>query len=122
MPIVSDIAAIRARGDLNDDQKRGLIYEAKGTALLDVILNGKPAPQPIPALLGRTFTLETGTTVRVNAASLLPDMVLELNVTFNGSVTHTIRITNPPVLPKVMTGDEKRDLIQAATEMLEGFI
>jgi hypothetical protein len=117
MSLVGDIAAIYADGTKTDDQKRLAVYSLKGTALIDVIMNGKPAPSPIPPLINRTFTLD-GKTVRINAATLLPNQSLMISITLNGTVNHTNIITNPPILPRVTTGNEKQDLIQAVSEML----
>lgn len=127
MTVVSDVAAIRARGDLTEDEKRSQIYTVKTVALLDVINNGKPAPGPIPALLGRIFTPTIGGyTIRINTARMTAEASLELSVTFNANtaqaVTHFITIVNPPVIPRSVTGNEKQDLITAAAEMLEGFV
>jgi hypothetical protein len=125
MPLVDDIAAVRANGNLTDREKDLAVYSIKTTALIDVILNGKPAPNPIPPLLNRTFTLN-GVSYLTRAARDIGDGTLELIVTFTRApaqpVTHTIRIVNPPVLPRSLTGNEKQDLIQAASEMLEGFV
>jgi hypothetical protein len=125
MPLVDDIAAVRANGNLTDREKDLAVYTLKTTALIDVIRNGKPAPNPIPALLGRTFTLN-GVSYRINGVKEGVNSSLIVNVTFTrapaAAVTHDIIIVNPPVLPKVLTGNEKQDLIQAASEMLEGFV
>jgi hypothetical protein len=120
MAIADDIAAIDADGNLTAEQKRAAKYDVKNLALLDVILNGKPAPGPIPPLLGREFT-QDGKTYRVDAASATAGGALRLIVTINGA-QHQLVITNPPTLPRVITGSEKQDLIQAAVEMLDGFV
>ena len=125
MGIVDDIAAIRARLDIDEDEKRPLIYALKVAALLEVIENGKPPPRPIRPLLGRTFT-HNGVRVRINAVEVTAQPALKLDVTFRrapaAAVTHQITIVNPPVLPRIRTGNEKEDLIQAIREMLEGFV
>jgi len=125
MAIPDDIAAVRGNQSLTADEKRSQIYTIKTTALLDVILNGKPAPGPIPPLLGRTFTKD-GVDYHVNSATITPETALEVSVTFTRApaepVTHTIIYVNPPVLPRIITGNEKQDLIQAAIEMMEGFV
>jgi hypothetical protein len=122
MPIVDAIAAIRARKDLDEDRKRRDIYDLKVTALIDVIINGRPRVKP---LLGRTVT-HKGFTFRINAARATDQPALFLDVTFTRPpgqpVTHQITIVNPPVLPAARTGNEKRDLMQALHEMLEGFV
>lgn len=128
MAIADDIAAIRA--DTNKTARRQSldIYSLKATALLDVILNGKPAPNPIPPVLNRTFTLD-GTTIRVNAASIVsrqgsdgetvPVLFIDVTLTRGAvTVTHQLFITNPPVIPKSPSGNERQDLIQAASEIL----
>jgi hypothetical protein len=127
MTLISDIAAIRADGTKTDREKNVAIYALKGTALLDVILNGKPSPNPLPPLINRTFTLN-GVTIRVNTASTYTKTgadgvavpILFVDVTLNSTVTHQVHITNPPILPRVITGVEKQDLIQAASEILAG--
>lgn len=108
MPLVDDIAAIRARPDLDEDERRRLIYDLKVTALLGVIE------------VGRTFR-HKGVRVRINRAEATAQPALFLDVTFNGSVTHQITIVNPPVLPAKRSGNERKDLRQALREMLEGF-
>lgn len=124
MPLIDDIAAIRADSNRTDRRKQIDIYSLKVEALRDVIINGKPAPNPIPPVLGRTFTLD-GKTIRVNVCTVLQkegsdgELVptLYIDVTVNG-VTHQIYYTNPPVLPRSPGGNEKQDLIQCASEML----
>jgi hypothetical protein len=97
-------------------------------ALLDVILNGKPAPQPIPPIIDRTFTLD-GTTILVNAASLVPRLNAEgetvealfIDVTLTRgpiTATHQFFFINPPVIPRSESGNERQDLIQAASEII----
>jgi hypothetical protein len=119
MALVDDIAAIRADQNKSEDQKRRDIYALKNLALVDVILNGKLAPNPIPPLINRDFTVD-GKTVRVLAAQEVEKNgtpVLYVALTVNGN-THQVTITNPPILPKQITGNEKQDLIQAAVEIL----
>lgn len=124
MALVDDIAAIRANGSLTAAQKSRAISTLKATALLDVILNGKPPPQPITALIGKEFTTRDGVTVFIHAAALVNDGDLMVTLTLTRApanpVTHTVVFVNPPVIPAISTGDEKRDLIQAASEMVEG--
>jgi hypothetical protein len=119
MTVASDIEAVRNNGSLNDAQKRAAIYQIKTVALLDVIINGKPAPGPIPPLLGRTFT-QNGTTYNVQGARAGANNELLIVIAINGAA-HKLVITNPPTIPASITGNEKQDLIQAAMEMLEGF-
>lgn len=126
MALIDDIANIRARGDLTDEQKFRQISNIKSFALYDVIINGKPAPQPIPKLLGREFTTRDGVTVVINAAALVNEGDLMVTLTLTrppaNPVTHTVIFVNPPILPAIQTGDEKRDLITAASEMVEGLV
>ena len=124
MPLIDEITAVR-ESNLPDDEKRKAIYDVKSFALVDVIYNGKPAPGPIPPLIQRQFTLASGVGVYLHKAEVLDSGALRLQVTLtkNGvSDTHTITIVNPPVLPRQITGNEKQDLITAASEMLEGFV
>ena len=126
MAIVDDIAAIRSRQDLTDEQKSRQIATLKATALYDVIINGKPNPQPIPPLLNREFTTRDGVTVTCIAAALVNegDLLLTLILTRPPAnpVTRTVIFVNPPILPAILTGNEKRDLIAAASEMVEGLV
>lgn len=109
MSVVADIAAIRARTDLDEDAKRPLIYAVKVAALLGVIR------------VGRTIR-HNGVRLRINAAHATAQPALFLDVTFTPpGVTHQITIVNPPVLPRSPTGNERKDLRQALREMLEGF-
>jgi hypothetical protein len=128
MPIVEDIAAIRADNNRTERQQTLDIYQLKNAALLDVLWNGKPAPQPVPPVVGREFTLD-GTTIRVNTASLVPKLNAEgetvealfIDVTLTRgpvTVTHQVFYVNPPVIPRSPTGNERQDLIQAASEMI----
>jgi len=111
MPLVDEIAAIRA--SRKDERAATLeIYALKTNALLNVIERGK-----IVAHKDYTF--------RINDAKLIGEGRLFLDVTFARPpaepVTHQITITNPPVLPRERTGNERDDLITAVSEMLEGF-
>jgi len=110
MPLVDEIAAIRA--SRKDERAATLeIYALKTNALLNVIERGK-----IVAHKDYTF--------RINDARMIGEGRLFLDVTFARgpvTVTHQITITNPPVLPRERTGNERDDLITAVSEMLEGF-
>jgi hypothetical protein len=114
VPIGDDIAKIRARKDLDEDSKRRHVYDVKVRAHLDAIHGD--------SLIGRTFT-HKGRQFRINEAQTTAEGGLFLDVTFTAPpaepVTHQITITNPPVLPHVPTGDERKDLIQTISEMLE---
>lgn len=144
MALIDDIATIRARGDLNDEQKSKRVASLKSVSLLDVILNGKPPPQPIPALLGREFTTRDGVSVTILVANVgvkegdtitfkdpiefneeeMADLFITMQLTRAPAepVIKTIRLVNPPILPAISNGNEKRDLIAAVSEMLEGLI
>jgi hypothetical protein len=123
MPLVDDIAAIRADGNRTEDEKRVAVYDLKNEAIRDIIVNGKPAPQPIPPLINREFTLD-GTTIRVNACSIVvkngtPTLFIDVTLTRDAvTVTHQVFYTNPPVIPRSPSGNEKQDLIAAASEMI----
>lgn len=112
MPLVEDIARIRA--SRKDERAQTLeIYALKTNALLGVIERGK-------AVAHKDYTF------RINDARMVGEGRLFLDVTFwrgpSGEVTHQITITNPPVLPRERTGNERNDLITAISEMLEGFV
>lgn len=129
MTIRDDIAAIRADTNKTERQQTIDIYNLKIAALRDVILNGKPAPNPIPPLINRTFTLN-GTDIRINACSvvnrqdengdLVPMLFIDVTLTRAPAppVTHSVYYVNPPVIPRPETGNARQDLIQAASEML----
>lgn len=125
MGVVDDIRAARDLKDVSDDDRRRRIYGIKVAALVDVILNGAPPPQPIPALIGRTVAHE-GFQFCINQARETSESSLMMSVTFikppAEPVTHLITIVNPPVLPRRRSGSEKHDLIVAVSEMLEGFV
>jgi len=110
MPLVDEIAAIRA--SKKDERAQTLeIYGLKTNALLGVIERGKTVAH-------------TDYTFRINDARMVGEGRLFLDVTFARGpteVTHQITITNPPVLPRERTGNERNDLITAISEMLEGF-
>ena len=95
-----------------------------------MVINGKPAPNPIQPLINRTFTLD-GTSILINAClivsradadgDLVPILFIDVTLTRAPSpaITHQVYYTNPPVIPRSETGDQKQDLIQAASELLE---
>lgn len=121
MPLLDDLSAVRDDPTLTDAQKRHAIRGLKCTALVDVINNGKPAPNPIPPLIRRNFTVD-GLTVYIHSAVMTADNDLRLEVTLTRApqmpVTRTVVVRNPPCLPRQITGNERQDLIQAAIEML----
>lgn len=128
MTIKDDVAAVRADGTKTKRQQDIDIYNLKLTALRDVIVNGKPAPNPIPPVLGRTFTLN-GMDIHVNQCAIVsrrgtdgvmvPMLYISVTLTKSSvSVTHQVYYVNPPVIPNSETGNEKQDLIQAASEMI----
>jgi len=111
MSLVDDIAAIRA--SKKDERAQTLeIYTLKTSALLGVIRCGHTVQH-------KDYTF------RINDARMIGEGRLFLDVTFvrgPNTVTHQITITNPPVLPRERTGNERDDLITAISEMLEGFV
>lgn len=124
MTIRDDIAAIRADNSKTEREQTLSIYQLKIDALRDVILNGKPAPNPIPPLINRTFTLN-GTDIRVNACSIVvkngvPMLFIDVTLTKAPAapVTHQVYYTNPPVIPASETGNERQDRIQCVSELL----
>lgn len=114
MPIIDQIAAIRASA--KDEREQTLeIYALKTNALLDVIGTDR---------LGQTIE-HNGFTFRINDARMVGEGRLFLDVTFArgpNEVTHQITITNPPILPRERSGNEKQDMISAISEMVEGFV
>jgi len=113
MSIVDAIAEVRTRTDIDEDERRRLIYDLKVKALLGVIR------------VGRTMR-HKGVRLRINRAEATAQPALLLDVTFTkppaAPVTHQITIVNPPVLPREQTGNERQDLRMALREMLEGFV
>jgi len=111
MSLIDNINKIVAQR-LGEDERRKRIYKLKANALCDVIEPGK--------------IVEHGDfTFCINSAEVTPEYRLKLDVTFkrdSTEVTHQIIITNPPVLPRERTGNEKKDLTTAISEMLEGFV
>jgi len=112
MSLVDAIAAIRA--SKKDERAQTLeIYALKTNALLGVIR------------CGHTVT-HKDYTFRINDARMVGEGHLFLDVTFarppSGEITHQITITNPPVLPRERTGNERDDMATAISEMLEGFV
>lgn len=111
MSLIDAIAAIRA--SKKDERAQTLeIYALKTNALLGVIERGK-------TIAHKDYTF------RINDARMVGEGRLFLDVTFARGpkeVTHQITITNPPVLPRERTGNERDDLITAISEMLEGFV
>lgn len=127
MTVASDIEAVLNDTTKNDREKQTSICQIKAAALADVILNGKAAPNPIPPLINREFTLDgrvitvTGCAV-INEPTSLGDMlpVLYIEMILDG-VERRIRYVNPIVTPRNATGEERTDLIAAASEMLTQF-
>lgn len=113
MSIVDAIAKVRARSDIDEDERRRLIYDLKVKALLGVIRVGKTIDHK-------------GVKLLFNRAEATAQPALFLDITFTKppsvSVRHQITIVNPPVLPREWTGNERKDLVQALREMLEGFV
>jgi hypothetical protein len=111
MTLAEVIASIHAL-DLSEDEKRQRIYAFKADVLLSVIrLHDTVAHGDFR--------------YRINKAEVTPQQRLALDVTFwrgDKEVTHQIIITNPPVLPRERTGDEKADLKTVISEMLEGIV
>jgi len=110
MGIVEQIAAIRA-GKKDERAQTLEIYALKTNALLGVIQRGK-------SVAHKDYTF------RINDARMVGEGRLFLDVTFMRGpqeVTHQIIITNPPVLPRERTGNEREDMATAISEMLEGF-
>ena len=111
MSLVDEIAKIRA--SKTDERAATLeIYALKTNALLGVIERGRTVAH-------KDYTF------RINDARMIGEGRLFLDVTFArgpSEVTHQITITNPPVLPRERTGNERDDLIAAISEMLEGFV
>ena len=114
MPLVDEISAI-AQSKATEGEKRQRIYALKVSALLDVI----------SGLIGRPFQ-HNGLLICINSAHATDQPALALDVTFTrppaAPVTHQITITNPPLLPRNRTGNEREDLKAALAEMLEGFV
>ena len=110
MSLVDEIAKIRA--SKKDERAQTLeIYALKTNALLGVIQRGK-------SVAHKDYTF------RINDARMVGEGRLFLDVTFMRGpqeVTHQIIITNPPVLPRERTGNEREDMATAISEMLEGF-
>jgi len=112
MTLVEAIASIQSQHDLSEDERRQRTYALKANALRSVIELGREVEHD-------------GFTFRINKAEVTPQQRLFLDVTFARGpteVTHQITITNPPVLPRERTGNERNDLISAISEMLEGFV
>jgi hypothetical protein len=111
MSLVDAIAAIRA--SKKDERAQTLeIYRLKVNALLGVIRCGHTVAH-------KDYTF------RINDARMIGEGHLFLDVTFArgpNQITHQITITNPPVLPRERTGNERADLTTAISEMLEGFV
>src|SRR4051812_4726388 len=107
MALLADIAAIQADGTRTGRRQQLDVYDLKVAALRDALVNGKPAPSPIPPVVGRTFTL-AGATIHVNAASAVrrtgadgqevSALYIDVTVTRGGSTaTHQVTYVNPPV-------------------------
>jgi len=111
MTLVDVIASLQQQRDLSEDERRQQIYALKANALLGVIK------------LRRTIK-HGDFSYRINKAEVTPQQRLLLDVTFKRGpieMTHQFIITNPPVLPRERTGNEKEDLATAISEMLERF-
>lgn len=123
-----DIPAVLARGDLTAREKTRAIYALKVDSIANWLINGKPAPQPLPPVVGSTFTLNgvDYKVVRV-AVEQIPDgdgvpiKVLRIEgsaVKGAQRQSFQFRIVNPPVL----TRDLREHYIDAASEIIEGAV
>jgi hypothetical protein len=111
MSVREAIASIHADQTLDEAQRRAAVYRFKVGLLLDVIRTSD--------LLGRAYT-HAGASYLIREVMAGPADQLIFAVEINGE-KHTIHIVNPPLIPRAPTGDERRDMLQAVREMLEGF-
>lgn len=123
-----EIPAILARGDLTDREKTRAIYALKVDAIADWLINGKPAPNPLPPVVGRTYTLNgVDYTVARVAVEQVKDGegVLIKVLRVEGRAVNGVQrkpfqfcIVNPPILTK----DRREHYIDAASEIVESAI
>jgi len=110
MSLRDDIEAVYADATLDDAQRRAAVYRIKTHALVAEIRR---------RLLDRPYTHQ-GYNYLIREVMAGPADQLIFAVEIDGT-KHTVHITNPPLLPRNPTGNERRNLRRAVREMLEGF-
>jgi hypothetical protein len=120
--------AIDADEELSPEEKRLARYQAKAWAIADILNNGKPPPNPVPAAIGNTYRLDgvdytifyAAQTVR-NGTPCLHIIMLAKRVVDGVTLispADDLIFVNPPTL----TRTRSKDLVTAAREMLAGLI
>lgn len=127
MTLVADIVTINARIDITAAEKRRQVYQLKCDTIVSWLVNGKPAPQPLPSPIGSTWTLN-GVAFTLYAAQVgtgaSGDPVLKVRLralrgtTLIISPIDWVTIVNPPVL----TTDGREQLIDVAKEVLTNLV
>jgi hypothetical protein len=128
MDVWATLDAIDADAALSDDEKRRARYAAKASAIADIINNGKPAPQPLPAAIGNTYRLD-GVDYTIffaaqeerNGTPVLRIIMLAKRVSDGVTLISPkddLIFVNPPTL----TRTRSKDLAAAAREMLASLV
>jgi hypothetical protein len=128
MDVWDTLAAIDADATLSDEEKKRARYAAKAWAIADIINFGKPAPNPVPAVIGNTYRLD-GVDFTVffaaqeerNGTPVLRIVMLAKRVADGATLISPrddLIFVNPPTL----TRTRSKDLAGAAREMLAGVL
>jgi hypothetical protein len=128
MEVWDQIDAIMADPDLSEAEKLRAVQAAKAAAIADLLNNGKPPPNPIPAAVGQTYqmdgvdyTLHHASAVEVNGVPALRIVLTAVRVS-DGVVLRSARDDLIFVNPPTLTRTRQKDLLTAAREMLAGVI
>lgn len=114
MTLRTDIQDVRSRTDITDAEKRALIYDLKGTAIVNLFADK----------VGQTMVRGIYTMRLDRLPVFHPNRTLEfwVTVTKNGvtqPLNLPIYIRNPPILvPDVTPGTFREDVVQAIRDVL----
>jgi hypothetical protein len=128
MDVWDTLAAIDADATLSDEEKKRARYAAKASAIADIINNGKPAPNPVPAAIGQTYRLDGVDYTIFFAAQEERNGVPVLRIIMLAKrVVDKVTLISPQddlifVNPPTLTRTRSKDLATAAREMLAGLL
>jgi hypothetical protein len=128
MDVWDTLAAIDADATLSDEEKKRARYAAKASAIADIINNGKPAPNPVPAAIGNTYRLD-GVDYTIffaaqeerNGTPVLRIIMLAKRVA-DGATLVSPRDDMIFVNPDIYGSGRKKDLVEAARDRLRDIV
>jgi hypothetical protein len=128
MDVWDTLAAIDADATLSDEEKKRARYAAKAWAIADIINNGKPAPNPVPAAIGNTYRLDGVDYTIFFAAQEERNGTPVLRIVMLAKrVVDKVTLISPQddlvfVNPPTLTRTRSKDLAVAAREILAGVL